>query len=37
MVYTDRISPIRKQMIRNKLNNMARGKVKCDYRTVHAK
>lgn len=32
-VYTDRISPIRKQMIRNKLNNIAKGKVKCDYRT----
>ena len=36
-VYTDRISPIRKQMVRNKLNNLARGKVKCDYRTVSAK
>ncbi|MCM1369312.1 MAG: peptide deformylase [Candidatus Amulumruptor caecigallinarius] len=33
-VYTDRIAPIRKQMIRNKLHNMERGKVKCDYRTV---
>lgn len=33
-VYTDRISPIRKQMIRNKLNNLERGKVKCAYRTV---
>lgn len=32
-VYTDRVSPIRKQMIRTKLNNIARGKVKCDYRT----
>lgn len=36
-VYTDRISPIRKQMVRNKLNSFARGKVKCDYRTVTAK
>lgn len=36
MVYTDRISPIRKQLIRNKLNAFARGKVKCDYRTVTA-
>ncbi len=36
-VYTDRISPIRKQMVRNKLNNLSRGKVKCDYRTVSAK
>lgn len=33
-VYTDRIAPIRKQMIRNKLHNMERGKVKCDYRYV---
>ncbi len=36
-VYTDRISPVRKQMVRNKLNNMARGKVKASYRTVTAK
>lgn len=36
-VYTDRISSVRKQMVRNKLNNLARGKVKCDYRTVTAK
>lgn len=36
-VYTDRISPVRKQMVRNKLNNMARGKVKANYRTVTAK
>ena len=28
----DRISPIRKQLIRNKLNNMIKGKVACDYR-----
>lgn len=33
-VYTDHISPIRKQMIRNKLSNMERGKVKCSYRVV---
>lgn len=32
-VYTDRIAPIRKQLIRNKLNNIAKGKVHCDYRT----
>lgn len=31
-VYTDRISPIRKQMIKSKLNNIAKGKVNCDYR-----
>lgn len=35
-VYTDRISPIRKQMIRAKLTNIAKGKVRCDYRTKHA-
>lgn len=32
-VYTDRVSPIRKQMIRSKLANIAKGKVECDYRT----
>lgn len=32
IVYTDRVAPIRKQMIRGKLNNITRGKVKCDYR-----
>lgn len=36
-VYTDHIAPIRKQMIRNKLHNMERGKVKCAYRVVSAK
>ena len=36
-VYTDRISPVRKQMIRNKLHSMERGKVKCAYRVVSAK
>ncbi len=36
-VYTDHISAVRKQMIRNKLSNLQRGKVKCDYRTVTAK
>lgn len=35
-VYTDRVSPIRKQMIRSKLNNIAKGKVNCDYRTKAA-
>ena len=33
-VFTDHIAPIRKQMIRNKLHNMERGKAKCAYRTV---
>lgn len=32
-VYTDHISPIRKQLIRTKLGNIAKGKVRCDYRT----
>lgn len=33
-VYTDHISPIRKQMIRNKLANMERGKVSAGYPVV---
>lgn len=32
-VFTDHISGIRKQMIKTKLNNIAKGKVKCSYRT----
>ncbi len=32
-VFTDHISGIRKQMIRSKLQNIAKGKVKCNYRT----
>lgn len=32
-VFTDRINPIRKQLIKTKLNNIAKGKVKCAYRT----
>ncbi|MDE6010207.1 MAG: peptide deformylase, partial [Muribaculaceae bacterium] len=32
-VFTDHISPIRKQIIRNKLNNIAHGRVSCSYRT----
>lgn len=35
-VYTDHLSGIRKQMIRAKLNNIAKGKVKCEYRTKTA-
>ena len=31
-LFVDRISPIRKQLIRTKLNNMVKGKVSCDYR-----
>ena len=37
VVYTDRISSIRKQMIRNKLNNISRGKTGCGFRTFHDK
>ena len=31
-LFVDRISPIRKQIIRSKLNNMMKGKVSCDYK-----
>ncbi len=37
IVYTDRISPIRKQLIRNKLHNIAEGKVSCDYKVKQLK
>lgn len=33
-VYTDHISPIRKSLIRNKLNGIVKGKARCSYRTV---
>lgn len=32
-VYTDRISAIRRQLIKSKLNNIAQGRVHCDYPT----
>lgn len=32
-VYTDHISPIRKQLIKSKLTNISKGKVDCDYKT----
>lgn len=35
-VYMDRVAPLRRQMVRGKLNNMVKGKVKCDYRVVSA-
>ncbi len=35
-VYTDHITPIRKQLIKSKLNNIVKGKVRCDYRTKTA-
>ena len=31
-VYTDRVAPIRKQLIKSKLNNITKGKVNCDYK-----
>ena len=31
-VYTDHISPIRKQLIKAKLNNISKGKVSCEYK-----
>ncbi len=31
-LYVDRISPIRKQLIKSKLNNIARGRIRCDYK-----
>jgi len=35
-VYTDHISPIRKQMIRRKLLNIVEGRVRCDYPVRYA-
>lgn len=32
-MFIDRISPLRKQLIRNKLRNIMQGKFRCDYRT----
>ena len=32
-MFIDHISPLRKQMIRGKLNNMLRGKAHCNYKT----
>lgn len=32
-VFTDRISPLRRQLIKNKLNNIAKGKTACRYKT----
>lgn len=32
-VFTDRIAPIRKQLIKSKLNNIQKGNVRCSYRT----
>lgn len=35
-VYIDHISPIRKQLIRSKLNNIVSGKTRCDYPAKYA-
>ena len=35
-VYIDHVSPIRKSLIRNKLNNIVRGKIRCDYKVKTA-
>lgn len=35
-VYIDHISPIRKQLIRGKLNNIVTGKTRCDYPAKYA-
>lgn len=35
-VYTDHISPIRKQLIKGKLNNIVKGKTACDYPARYA-
>lgn len=35
-VYIDHVSPIRKQLIKSKLNNIVRGRVSCGYRTKAA-
>lgn len=32
-LFIDHLSPIRKQLIKGKLNNIIKGKVNCDYRT----
>lgn len=34
VLFTDRISPLRKQLIKKKLNDLSRGKVRAGYRTV---
>jgi peptide deformylase len=31
-VFTDRIAPLRKQMVKSKLNAIVKGKVNCSYR-----
>lgn len=33
LVYTDRVSPIRRQLLKGKLSGIAKGKVSCGYKT----
>lgn len=35
-VYTDHVAPIRKQLIKAKLNNISKGKVSCEYKVKTA-
>lgn len=35
-LFTDRLSPLRKQMVKNKLNALARGRVSCSYKVKTA-
>ena len=35
-LFTDHINPLRRQMIKSKLNNIVKGKVSCDYRVKTA-
>lgn len=35
-VYIDHVSPIRRQLIRNKLNNIVTGRIRCDYPVKYA-
>jgi len=37
VVYTDRISPLRKQLVKNKLRGIMQGKFNCSYRTKTAR
>ena len=36
VIYIDHISPIRKQLIRSKLNNILTGRIRCDYPVKYA-
>jgi peptide deformylase len=33
MVFSDHLSPLRRQMNKNRLGNLAKGKVSCSYKT----